>query len=201
MSGVVVAVLAGLSMCLALIVAIGAQNAFILRHGIRGQVVLPVVAIAIGSDAILMGIGIGGVGTIVGTWPGVVRVISWVGAVFLIGYGLRAGLRAFRPGRLEVTAATGSVRTAVLTCLAVTWLNPHTYLDTVLLVGSVANSYGSARWLFGVGALLASTLWFSALGFGARLLRGLFARPVAWRILDAMIATVMVSLGVGLIPV
>lgn len=199
MGNVLLVAAAGLSTCLALIVAIGAQNAFILRQGIRRDAVLPIVAIAITSDAVLISLGIGGVGALFAAWPAVNSAAGLLGAAFLLGYGVLAARRALRPGRLTVTGESGgSTRDAVLGCLAVTWLNPHTYLDTVLLMGSVANGYGSLRWLFGAGAVLASTLWFVALGFGARLLRGLFARPVSWRVLDGLIAVTMTGLAVSL---
>ncbi|WP_329129834.1 LysE/ArgO family amino acid transporter [Streptomyces sp. NBC_01476] len=197
MQGVLVAVLAGLGTGLSLIVAIGAQNAFVLRQGIRREHVAPVVAICAGSDAVLIAVGISGIGTVVKRWPSAVTVTSWVGAAFLVCYGLLAGRRALRPAVLTAADDTGgSLRAAVLTCLAMTWLNPHVYLDTVLLLGSVANGYGAGRWPFGLGAATGSVLWFTALGSGARLLRGPFARPGSWRALDALIAATMLTLGV-----
>jgi L-lysine exporter family protein LysE/ArgO len=194
------AVLAGLGTGLSLIVAIGAQNAFVLRQGIRREHVPVVVAICALSDAALITLGISGIGTVVKAWPGAVTVVSWVGGAFLIGYGLLAARRALRPSHLDPGEDTGrSLRASVLTCLALTWLNPHVYLDTVLLLGSVANSYGSERWAFGVGAVTASVLWFAGLGFGGRLLGRLFARPGAWRVLDVVIACTMAALGVVMI--
>ncbi|MFC4031868.1 LysE/ArgO family amino acid transporter [Streptomyces polygonati] len=192
-----VAVLAGLGTGLSLIVAIGAQNAFVLRQGIRREHVAAVVAICAASDAALITVGISGVGTVVKRWPAAVGVTAWIGAAFLVCYGLLAARRALRPAALTGDGGPGgSLRAAVLTCLAMTWLNPHVYLDTVLLLGSVATGYGGDRWPFGLGAVTGSVLWFSALGFGARLLRGPFARPSSWRVLDAVIACTMVTLGV-----
>ncbi|NUS15693.1 MAG: amino acid transporter [Streptomyces sp.] len=191
------AALAGLGTGLSLIVAIGAQNAFVLRQGIRREHVAVVVAICALSDALLISAGIGGVGSVVAAWPSAVTVISWAGGAFLVSYGLLAARRAVRPQHLEAAGGgSGSLRAAVLTCLAMTWLNPHVYLDTLLLLGSVANGYGHARWGFGAGAMTGSAVWFSGLGFGARLLERPFARPGSWRALDAAIACMMITLGV-----
>jgi L-lysine exporter family protein LysE/ArgO len=192
-----IAAAAGFGTSLSLIVAIGAQNAFVLRQGIRRLHVPVVVAICAASDAVLIALGVVGVGAVVAAVPGVVTAIALVGGTFLVCYGLLAARRVLRPGHLDPGAGTnGSLAGAVLTCLALTWLNPHVYLDTVLLLGSVANGYGSARWLFGIGAVTASVVWFGGLGFGARLLGGVFARPGAWRVLDAVIAVTMISMGV-----
>ncbi len=200
------AALAGLG--LSLIVAIGAQNAFVLRQGLRREHVLLVVAICALSDLVLIGIGIGGGGLLFTAVPWLVEAIRWVGAAFLLLYGILAARRAARPARLTPSDADGADESGAIlrpgaitvagTCLALTWLNPHVYLDTVLLLGSVANTHGEARWAFGAGAGLGSILWFSALGFGARLMAPLFARPIAWRVLDAIIAAVMVALAAGL---
>jgi len=200
MREVLIAALAGLGTGLSLIVAIGAQNAFVLRQGIRREHVPAIVAICAVSDAVLIAAGIGGVGTVLRHFPSAVTAIAWAGGAFLIGYGALAARRALRPATALTAdggAAVGmSLRGAVLTCLAMTWLNPHVYLDTLLLLGSVANGYGGGRWPFGVGAATGSVVWFSGLGFGARLLRRPFSRPAAWRILDACIAATMVTLGV-----
>ncbi|MET8893342.1 LysE/ArgO family amino acid transporter [Streptomyces albogriseolus] len=193
---------AGFGTGLSLIVAIGAQNAFVLRQGIRRDAVLAVVGICALSDAVLIALGVGGVGAVVVAWPAALTVVGWIGGVFLLGYGALAARRVVRPAgtALEVEGgAAGSRRRAVLTCLALTWLNPHVYLDTVFLVGSVAADHGPSRWTFGVGAALASLCWFAALGFGARLLGRFLARPAAWRVLDALVATTMIVLGVTLI--
>jgi L-lysine exporter family protein LysE/ArgO len=196
MHAALLAALAGLGTGLSLIVAIGAQNAFVLRQGLRREHVAAVVAICAASDVVLIGAGVGGVGTVVRRWPGAVTVTAWIGSAFLLTYGVLAARRALRPERLTAGEATGgTVRAAVLTCLAMTWLNPHVYLDTLLLLGSVANSYGRSRWPFGAGAATASVVWFSSLGFGARLLRRPFARPGSWRVLDAVIACTMITLG------
>ncbi|MEU9227653.1 LysE/ArgO family amino acid transporter [Streptomyces massasporeus] len=193
---------AGFGTGLSLIVAIGAQNAFVLRQGIRRQAVLAVVAICALSDAALIALGVGGVGAVVVKWPAALTVVGWVGGAFLLVYGALAARRVLRPGgdalRTEGEAA-GSVRRAVLTCLAMTWLNPHVYLDTVFLLGSVAADHGELRWTFGLGAVLASLCWFTALGFGARMLGRFLAKPAAWRVLDGLVAATMIVLGAVLV--
>ena len=193
------AALAGLGTGLSLIVVIGAQNAFVLRQGILRAYVPAIVLICALSDLALIVAGVAGVGVVVRAFPLAIELVTIIGGLFLLGYGLMAARRALRPARLATdNGGVGSLRAAVLTCVALTWLNPHVYLDTVLLLGSVANSYGADRWAFGAGAALGSVLWFSGLGFGARLLRGLFARPLAWRVLDVLIAAIMITLGVVL---
>ena len=180
-----------------LIVAIGAQNAFVLRQGIRREHVLPVVAVCTVSDMALMAAGVAGFGALITAHPQVVTLARFGGAAFLIVYGLLAARRAWRPSGLTPSEA-GPSRLAgvVLTCLAFTFLNPHVYLDTVVLIGALSNEHRDGRWLFGVGAAVASAVWFTTLGFGAGRLRGLFARPAAWRILDGLIAVTMITLGV-----
>lgn len=192
---------AGLGTGLSLIVAIGAQNAYVLRLGLHRRHVPAIVGVCAVSDLLLIALGVAGLGALVQARPAVLSVIGWAGAAFLVGYGLLAARRAMRPGApasaaSDEGAADASMRGSVLTCLGLTWLNPHVYLDTVLLLGSVAAGYGAHRWLFGVGAGLASVLWFSVLGFGARYARPLFARPTAWRVLDGAIAATMIVIGV-----
>jgi L-lysine exporter family protein LysE/ArgO len=200
MGNVLLAAAAGFGTGLSLIVAIGAQNAFVLRQGIRRDAVLSVVSICTVSDAVLIALGVGGVGAVVGSRPTALPLIGLVGGGFLLCYGLLAARRVFRPGAMRVEGvADGSRRRAVFTCLALTWLNPHVYLDTVLLLGSVAAGHGALRWDFGVGAALASVCWFATLGFGARLLSGLFARPGSWRVLDGLVAATMLTIGTLLI--
>ncbi|QOV33567.1 amino acid transporter [Streptomyces ferrugineus] len=192
---------AGFGTGLSLIVAIGAQNAFVLRQGIRRDAVLAVVGICALSDALLITLGVAGVGAVVVAWPGALTAVAWVGGAFLLCYGALAARRVFRPAGALLTEgdAAGSRRRAVLTCLAMTWLNPHVYLDTVFLLGTVAADRGPMRWTFGLGAALASLCWFAALGFGARLLSRHLAKPVAWRVLDGLVAATMIALGVSLV--
>jgi L-lysine exporter family protein LysE/ArgO len=196
------AVALGFGTSLALIVAIGSQNAFVLRQGIRGEHVAAVVLVCSVSDALLIAAGIAGIGALIEANPLVVDVARYAGAAFLVTYGLLAARRALRPGALTAAAQKKSLGAgaAVSAVLALTWLNPHVYLDTVLLLGSVANQQvQDLRWWFGAGAIAASAAWFSALGFGARVLRPFFARPSSWRFLDGLIAAVMLTLGVGLV--
>lgn len=186
---------------LALIVAIGSQNAFVLRQGIRGEHVAAVVLVCSVSDAILIAAGIAGVGALLRTNPVIVDVVRFAGAAFLVAYGVMAARRAVRPGALTSSGRQPAVGlgAALSTVLALTWLNPHVYLDTVLLLGSVANQQTQdLRWWFGAGAIAASVAWFSALGFGARVLRPFFARPSSWRLLDGLVAAVMLTLGIRL---
>ncbi len=210
----------GLGTGLALIVAIGAQNAFVLRQGIRGEHIRAIVAVCAISDAVLIAAGVFGTGALLTAAPAAVVVLRYVGAAFLVTYGVMAARRILKPQALVSAdpgpsgagpsgagpsdpgpsgAGRSGPAAALATVLALTWLNPHVYLDTVLLLGSVANAQGPGlRWWFGAGAMLGSILWFCSLGFGARLLRGFFARPASWRILDGGIAVTMVGLGVGL---
>lgn len=197
------AAIAGLTLGLSLIVAIGAQNAFVLRQGIRREHVLVIVAICALSDITLMVLSIAGTGLVLDAVPWLMTVVRVGGALFLAGYGVLAARRALRPqaealtvdGDADALPARRSLVTAVATCLAVTWLNPHVYLD-LAIVGSLANSHGDARWFFGAGMGAGSVLWFAALGFGARMLAPVFARPLAWRILDGAIAVVMLTLAI-----
>ncbi len=181
---------------MALIAAIGAQNAFVLRQGIRGEHIVPVIALCTVSDLILIAAGIAGVGAIITAHPTAVTVVKLGGAAFLIGYGLIAARRALRPDGLAPAEQTPTrLIEVLLTAAALTWLNPHVYLDTVVLLGSLANEHREQRWLFGAGAVAASAFWFTSLGLGARKLAGLFAKPSTWRALDIVIAVVMIGLG------
>ena len=243
------ALVAGLGFGLSLIVAIGAQNAFVLRQGLLRSHVFAVVAVCAISDIVLIGLGIGGVGVAFQHLPWLMVVARIGGAAFLLVYAALAARRAFRPTALttddgkpdestgapvsaDAVAVASAVASAgandtspegsatpppkrasggpldrasagllatVLTCVALTWLNPHVYLDTVVLLGSVANTHGDSRWLFGIGAAIGSIVWFTALGYGARFLRPLFARPAAWRVLDGIIAVMMAGIAVSLL--
>lgn len=193
--------LAGFGTGASLIVAIGAQNAFVLRTGLSRHVVLPVVLACLLSDAVLITAGVAGVGALTARVPWFLDVVRWLGIAFLLGYAMLALRRAVRPGTLEVGPATvaDSPRRTLLTALALTWLNPHVYLDTIVLVGSLAVTHGDpGRWVFGAGAVLASAVWFPLIGFGAASLSRFFARPVAWRVLDGLIGAQLLVLAVGL---
>jgi len=197
------ALLAGLGLGLSLIVAIGAQNAFVLRQGLRGEHVGAVVAVCAASDLVLISAGVAGVGALVQQAPWALVAVRVGGAAFLLGYAAHALQRAVRlaDSTLDARRAPerGTLGGALATALALTWLNPHVYLDTVVLLGSIAGTHGDSRWWFGLGAVVASVLWFLALGFGARLLRPVFARPAAWRVLDGAIAVVMALLAASLL--
>ncbi|MER6184985.1 LysE family transporter [Streptomyces sp. NPDC001652] len=202
MTASLAAAAAGFGTGLSLIVAIGAQNAFVLRQGVRRDSVLAVVGICALSDAALIALGVGGLGAVVVAWPDALTLVGWIGGAFLLCYGALAARRVFRPagGALRTEGeAAGSRKRAVLTCLALTWLNPHVYLDTVFLLGSVAADRGALRWTFGLGAVFASLCWFAALGFGARLLGRFLAKPTAWRVLDGLVAATMITMGAMLI--
>lgn len=182
-----------------LIAAIGAQNAFVLRQGIRCEHVLAVVAVCTVSDVVLISAGIAGIGALIAAHPSVVDIAKFGGAAFLIGYGLLAARRVWRPSALTPSdAKPARLLEVLITCLVLTWLNPHVYLDTVVLIGALANEHRDDRWLFGVGAVTASVVWFVSLGLGARRLAGLFATPLTWRVLDGLIAMTMIGLGVPL---
>ncbi|MBM0279263.1 LysE/ArgO family amino acid transporter [Micromonospora tarensis] len=190
---------AGFSVSIALIVAIGAQNAFVLRQGLRREHVVPVVLTCAASDALLIMAGVAGVGTVVTGRPGLLAAIRWGGAAFLLCYAAFAARRALRPGTLVPTERPpATLGATLLACAAFTYLNPHVYLDTVLLLGGVAQQH-AYRWVFGASAALASVVWFTALGVGARRLAPLLARAGAWRVLDAAIAVLMAGLAVALL--
>lgn len=218
---------AGLGLGFSLIIAIGAQNLFVLRQGVLRRHVLPIVLVCAISDALLIALGVSGIGLALTAVPWLIDVVRWAGAAFLAAYGILALRRAWRPsgavlsvaGRPEGaspddaraaaggtgivtgsrTATRSGLAAAVATCLALTWLNPHVYLDTVFLLGSVAATHGDSRWVFAAGAMTASVVWFFALGFGARFLGRFFASPRAWRILDVVIGVVMLGLAVSLV--
>ena len=190
----------GFFLGLSLILAIGAQNAFVLRQGIRGSHVFAVCLTCALSDAVLIAAGVSGFGALSGASPWIAGAMRWGGVVFLLAYGGRSFLSAWRGG--SALAAAGAEVQALgpvlATCLALTWANPHVYLDTVVLLGSVAAQYGGQRLAFGAGAVCASFGFFFALGYGARLLRPVFARPAAWRVLDVGVGCVMWAIAAGL---
>lgn len=187
----------------ALIVAIGAQNAFVLRQGLRREHVGWVVLVCAGADALLTAVGVAGVGRLLRAVPGLALGLTLFGAVFLAAYGAFA-LRRALAGHAGLQAAAGappaSRRSVLAQALAFTLLNPHVYLDTVLLLGAAGaqQAAGAARVAFVGGVSAASALWFGSLGFGARLLAPWFARPAAWRVLDGLVALTMFALAAGL---
>lgn len=209
---VLISAVSGLGLGFSLIVAIGAQNLFVLRQGMRREHIVLVATICAVSDAVLIALGVSGVGLALQALPWLTEIVRWAGAVFLVTYGCLAARRAWRPSGEVLLPAPGptaratDARTATQTsavavastALALTWLNPHVYLDTVFLLGSIAATYASP-WAFAAGAIVASAVWFSGLAFGARYLGRLLSTERAWRILDASIAVVMIVLGISLV--
>lgn len=207
------AFLAGLAICLGLIISIGAQNSYVLRQGIRREHVGAIVIACIASEVVLQTAGVAGVGVLVEHVPWLDGVARWAGAIFLVGYAFVCARRAWRGGgSLEAApddAATGaggvavrqrtSRRAAVLTILALTWLNPHALIETTLVMGSIAATHGDARWSFLVGGLVAAAIWFVGFGYGARFLAPIMRTERAWRILDGGIAVVMLGIAVALV--
>ncbi len=194
--------LSGLGTGAGLIIAIGAQNAFVLRQGLLRQHVLPVVLVCIGGDILCICAGVAGMGALIRTNEWLLEFFRWGGALFLTVYGISAARRAASGnGSMEISeVGAGSFMKAITSCLAFTFLNPHVYLDTVVLLGSIAAQYGEdLKWTFASGALTASVLWFTGLGFGARLLLPIFQNRKAWRILDTLIALVMWAIALTLV--
>lgn len=192
--------LAGFALGLSLILAIGAQNAFVLRQGLRRHHVFAVCLICALSDAVLIAAGVAGFGTLAEAIPSLETVMRYGGAAFLLAYGARAFHAAWKGGEALETGESRmrGLGPTVLTALALTWLNPHVYLDTVVLLGSISAQYDSGL-AFGAGAVIASFIFFFSLGYGARLLAPLFARPVAWRLLDLLVGGVMWAIAYSLI--
>lgn len=190
------ALIAGLLTGLSLIVAIGAQNAFVLRQGLLRQHVGAVVTVCAVSDLVLITAGVAGIGAIVQHAPTALTVVRWLGVAFLTAYGVRSLWRARHAGSLQASRNDEPrLRGAVIQAVALTWLNPHVYLDTVLLLGSIAAHHGpTGKWWFAVGAGMASVLWFTGLGYGARLLGPLLSRPRAWQVLDVLIGLTMLTI-------
>lgn len=189
----------GFALGFSLILAIGAQNAFVLRAGLLRRHVLPLVLVCSISDAVLIAAGVAGFGTLVQTYPTLVDYLRYFGAAFLVVYGLRAFRSALRGGNLMVTGADEiDLWKSIAICLMLTWLNPHVYLDTVVLVGSLA-AQSVDPWVFGTGAMSASFVFFFSLGFGARFLSPIFQNARAWQILDFVIAVVMWSIAYSLL--
>ena len=195
------ALLFGFSLGFSLILAIGAQNAFVLKQGLKDEHLLLVCLICAVSDAVLILLGVGGFHLLVASFPGVVAIARYGGALFLFAYGLLSFYRALKlqQGLEPSTISSNSAWQSALTCLAFTWLNPHVYLDTVVLLGSVSTQFDDDVHWFAIGAMTASFVFFFALGYGARLLRPLFADARSWRILDFLIGLVMWAIALRLL--
>jgi L-lysine exporter family protein LysE/ArgO len=195
----VIALIPGFLTGLSLIIAIGAQNAFVIKQGLLRQHVLLIVLICATSDAILIFLGTGGLGALVQSNQGLLEVVRWFGVAYLTWFGIKSVRSAFSNQSLSASESpTVSAVKVATTALALTWLNPHVYLDTVILLGSVANQFEADRWYFAIGASVASVFWFTTIGFGARAASKYMSRPIFWKILDSLIAIVMFSIAITL---
>ena len=195
-----IAFLPGFLTSLSLIIAIGAQNAFVIRQGLTKQHVFLVVLICGLSDAFLIALGIGGLGAIIQSLPWLIEIIRWFGVVYLTWFGLKSARSAFKTQVLVAGAPEEVSRSKVVaTVLGLTFLNPHVYLDTVILLGSIGSAFQENKWYFAVGATLASVLWFTAIGYGAKAASRFMSKPIFWKILDSLIALVMFSIAILLV--
>lgn len=193
------AALTGLLTGLSLIIVIGVQNALVLRQGLRREHVGVVVAVCALSDLLLIAAGTGGMGAIAQANPVALKVLSWVGAAYLLWCAYGSFRSAAKPQTMEEGALPRSRGSVLTTVLAVTWLNPHVYLDTVVMLGSVAASHGALKWAFACGAGMASVIWFAAIGFGAKALSGPLGRPSVWKAVDIVTGLVMIVVAIGLV--
>lgn len=194
---VMFAFLPGLLTAMSLIMAIGAQNAFVIRQGLTKQHVLLVVVICAASDAALIALGIGGLGAIVQGTPWLIEIIRWFGVAYLLWFGIKSVRSAFKVQSLDSSGTqSGSAKKVALTVLGFTFLNPHVYLDTVILLGSIGNQFAEDKWWFAIGASLGSVIWFTGIGFGAKAASGLMKKPIFWKILDLVIAAIMFSIAI-----
>ena len=192
-----IAFLPGLLTGLSLIIAIGAQNAFVIRQGLTKKHVLLVVALCAIFDAVLILLGVAGLGALISGLPWLLEIIRWFGVAYLTWFGIRSIRSAFKTQVLDASGVqSGSAKTVVLSVLGFTFLNPHVYLDTVILLGSIGNQFGQDKWWFALGAAVASILWFSAIGFGAKAASRFMSKPVFWKVLDLVIAAVMFGIAI-----
>lgn len=195
----VIALISGFLAGFSLIVAIGAQNAFVIKQGLQRNHVLLVVAFCSISDIALIILGIGGLGRLIQSHPQTLEFIRWFGVAYLIWFGIKSLKSVFQNQTIHLNGreanSTGKI---LLTLLTFTFLNPHVYLDTVILLGSIANQFTNLRWYFALGASLASITWFSLIGFGARLASKYMTYPILWKILDSLIAFIMFTIAISL---
>lgn len=195
------ALLSGFAMGGGLIIAIGAQNAFVLSQGVRREHHLAVALVCALCDAVLIALGVAGMGTLVASNPTIMTIAAWGGAIFLFCYGLRAFWSAYKGGSLRANdAETGSLKKVILVTLAITLLNPHVYLDTVVLLGSISGQFAAdQRIWFALGAMAASLAWFLCLSAGGQILAPLFKKQITWRLLDGIVGATMWFVGAGLL--
>ena len=193
--------LQGFAIGLSLIVAIGAQNAFVLKQGLKKQAVFWVCFVCALSDSILVVLGITGFATVIQLYPELVGFAKWAGAVFLVWYGLQHAIQAFQANQSLHASSQNEIQLSkiIIVCLALTWLNPHVYLDTVVLIGSISTQFEQTKLYFALGVITASWFFFFSLGYGARVLIPVFANPKAWKVLDGVIALIMWSIAISLI--
>jgi L-lysine exporter family protein LysE/ArgO len=193
------AFLPGLFTGLSLIIAIGAQNAFVIRQGLTRRHVFAVVAICTFIDAALIALGIGGLGAAISGLPWLLEVIRWFGVAYLTWFGIKSLISATKSQTLDPSGVESkSVGKVIATVVTLSLLNPHVYLDTVIFVGGVGNTFGENRWYFALGAMLASLIWFTSIGYGAKAASRFMSKPIFWKVLDAVIAVIMFSLAVTL---
>lgn len=184
---------------LSLIVAIGAQNAFVIRQGLTRKHVLLVVAICALSDALLIALGIGGLGLAISGMPWLLEVIRWFGVLYLTWFAYTSLRKVFKNEAMHAEGSvTESAKKVALAVLGFTFLNPHVYLDTVILLGSIGNQFGADKWAFGFGAAFGSVVWFTSIGYGARLASRFMTKPIFWKVLDSIIAVIMISIALML---
>ena len=184
---------------LSLIIAIGAQNAFVIRQGLTKKHVLLVVLICAVSDALLIFLGVAGLGALISGLPWLLEIIRWFGVAYLSWFGVKALMSAFKTQSLDASGVqSASAKTVVLSVLGFTFLNPHVYLDTVILLGSIGNQFGPDKWWFAIGGAVASVVWFSSIGFGAKAASRFMSKPIFWKVLDSLIALVMFSIAIML---
>ena len=189
------AIIPGLLAGLSLIIAIGAQNAFVIRQGLTKKFVLLTVLICAFSDALLIALGASGHGALIKSNKNVLEFVRWFGVVYLLWFAFKSAKSALKKEVLNSAGeASADRKSVILTVLALTFLNPHVYLDTVILLGSISNQFGSDKWFFVIGAMLASFIWFTAIGFGAKSASKFMSRPIFWKILDSIIAAIMLSI-------
>jgi L-lysine exporter family protein LysE/ArgO len=194
------AFLPGLFTGLSLIIAIGAQNAFVIRQGLTRRHVFTVVAICTIIDASLIALGIGGLGAAIQGLPWLLEVIRWFGVAYLTWFGIKSVISATKAQSLDPSGAESkSIGKVIATVVTLSLLNPHVYLDTVIFVGGVGNTFGENRWYFALGAMLASLVWFTSIGYGAKSASRFMSKPIFWKVLDAVIAVIMFALAVTLV--
>jgi len=193
------ALLPGFLTGLSLIIAIGAQTAFVIRQGLTKRHVLLVVSICAVSDAILIILGVAGLGALISGLPWLLEIVRWFGVAYLTWFGVKSLRSAMKSQSLDVSGVqSGTAKTVVLSALGFTFLNPHVYLDTVILLGSIGNQFGADKWWFALGAVVSSFAWFSSIGFGAKAASRFMAKPVFWKVLDSVIAAVMFGIAIML---